>query len=267
MDIDKERGNAIDLTGRVFLDCLKEARMNIVSLTGGAVTNAICNKVSGEVLVHPDDCIAFEKAMREVSAELKSEYEIADPGLKITMERVGEMETEVVSDECQMNLMKYLFVIPTGVHHMSVALPGIVETSMSIGFIRLEGDTMQTGAMIRSSVDSRKKNLCQRVKMVSEAYGGKCEFSGDYGAWEFNNHSTLLDICVDTFELHFGRKPEVGAVHAGLECGKWAEKWGAIDAVSIGPEMVEVHSPNEKLSIPSTARTWEYLKAILAACK
>lgn len=267
MDIDKERGNAIDLTGRVFLDCLKEARMNIVSLTGGAVTNAICNKVSGEVLVHPDDCIAFEKAMREVSAELKSEYEIADPGLKITMERVGEMETEVVSDECQMNLMKYLFVIPTGVHHMSVALPGIVETSMSIGFVRLEGDTMKTGAMIRSSVDSRKKNLCQRVEMVSEAYGGKCEFSGDYGAWEFNNHSTLLDICVDTFELHFGRKPEVGAVHAGLECGKWAEKWGAIDAVSIGPEMMEVHSPNEKLSIPSTARTWEYLKAILAACK
>ena len=267
MDIDKERGNAIDLTGRVFLDCLKEARMNIIRLTGGAVTNAICNKVSGEVLVHPDDCIAFEKAMREVSAELKSEYEIADPGLKITMERVGEMETEVVSDECQMNLMKYLFVIPTGVHHMSVALPGIVETSMSIGFIRLEGDTMQTGAMIRSSVDSRKKNLCQRVKMVSEAYGGKCEFSGDYGAWEFNNHSTLLDICVDAFELHFGKKPEVGAVHAGLECGKWAEKWGAIDAVSIGPEMMEVHSPNEKLSIPSTARTWEYLKAILAACK
>lgn len=267
MDIDKERGNAIDLTGRVFLDCLKEARMNIVSLTGGAVTNAICNKVSGEVLVHPDDCIAFEKAMREVAAELKSEYEIADPGLRITMERVGEMETEVVADECQMNLMKYLFVIPTGVHHMSVALPGIVETSMSIGFIRLEGDTMQTGAMIRSSVDSRKKNLCQRVEMVSEAYGGKCEFSGDYGAWEFNNHSALLDICVDTFDLHFGRKPEVGAVHAGLECGKWAEKWGAIDAVSIGPEMMEVHSPNEKLSIPSTARTWEYLKAILAACK
>lgn len=266
-DINLERGNAIDLTGRVLLNCMDAAQLNVISLTGGNVTNAICNKVTGEILVQPEDAIAFEKAMRLIAAELKAEYEISDPGIRIAMEKVGEMETEVVTDECQQRLMKYLFVIPTGVHHMSSALPGMVETSMSIGMLRLEGDTMMTGAMIRSSVESRRANLKQRAEMVAEAYGGRCEFSGEYGAWEFNNHSELLEICKDTFKLHFGREPEVGAVHAGLECGKWAEKLGTIDAVSIGPDMTGVHSPNEKVSIPSTARTWEYLKAILAACK
>ena len=112
MDIDKERGNAIDLTGRVFLDCLKEARMNIIRLTGGAVTNAVCNKVSGEVL-----CIRMTAShlRRQCAKFRRAEGRVRNRGSgpEITMERVGEMETEVVSDECQMNLMKYLFVIPT----------------------------------------------------------------------------------------------------------------------------------------------------------
>ncbi len=266
-DIHRERGNAIDLTSRVMLNCLSSSKFNLVSLTGGSVSNAICNKVTGEVLVDSENCLEFEKAMRTIAAEIKSEYQISDPDLRIAMEKVGEAEVEVVTDECQERLMKYIFIVPTGVHHMSASLPGMVETSMSIGVIRLEGNEMRTAAMIRSSVESRKANLAARVKMLTEVYGGKAEFSGSYGAWEFNTNSELLDICIATFERHFGRTPEVGAVHAGLECGKWAEKWGEIDAVSIGPDMSGVHSPLERLSIPSTARTWEFLKAILASCK
>lgn len=266
-DINRERGNAIDLTSRVILNCLSSSRLNIVKLNGGDVSNAICNKVTGEILVHPEDCLAFERALRVIAAEIKSEYQVSDPDLRVAMEKVGEAEVEVVTDECQERLMKYLFVVPTGVHHMSASLPGMVETSMSIGVLRLDGNEMRTAAMIRSSVESRKANLSARVNMLTEAYGGKCEFAGSYGAWELNTNSDLLDICISTFERHFGRTPEVGAVHAGLECGKWAEKWGEIDAVSIGPNMTGVHSPLERLSIPSTARTWEFLKAILAACK
>lgn len=266
-DIHRERGNAIDLTSRVLLNCLEDARLNIITMKGGSVTNSIRDKVTGEILVHPDDCVAFERRVRLITAELRSEYLISDPDLRVVTEKVGDTEADVLTTESQIRILKYLFTVPTGVHHMSSALPGIVETSMSNGILIIEDDVIEVDAMIRSSVESRRKNLSYRVNMIAEAYGGKCEFSGEYSAWEFNTNSELLDICVDTYERHFGRTPEVGAVHAGLECGKWAEKFGAIDAVSIGPDMWEVHSPNERLSIVSTARTWEYLKDILASCK
>ena len=102
---------------------------------------------------------------------------------------------------------------------------------------------------------------------MTEFLGGEMTFRGDYPEWPFNPNSKICALCKKTYEEQTGNEASIEMIHAGLECGKWAEKWGAIDAVSIGPQMMEVHSPNEKLSIPSTARTWEYLKAILAACR
>jgi dipeptidase D len=121
--------------------------------------------------------------------------------------------------------------------------------------------------MIRSSVNSRRDRLRRKVETVAELCGGHCEFSGEYGAWEFNKDSELLSLVEKVYEEQYGEKPAVGAVHAGVECGKWAEKLGNIDAVSFGPDMLEVHSVNERLSISSTQRTWELLKGILAAMK
>ena len=102
---------------------------------------------------------------------------------------------------------------------------------------------------------------------MTELVGGTLERKGEYGAWEFNPNSRLLDICTEVYEKQYGEKPVSGAVHAGVECGKWAEKLGEIDAVSLGPDMRNVHTFNEYLSISSTARTWEYLKNVLKACR
>jgi len=266
-DINLERANAINVAGRVLMEASDNAHFNLVSLTGGAVTNAICVKVSGDIIVDENDLTAFERSIRESALRVKEEYRASDPGLRITAEKSGETEEMAIDDASQKKVLGYLETMLTGVQNYSVELEGLVETSLSTGVIRLDGDEMLTRAMIRSSVNSRKDNLARRVAVLANAFGGDCKLSGEYGAWEFKSDSELLDICVAAFEQHYGREPEIGAVHAGVECGKWAEKLGEIDAVSFGPDMMEVHSTNERLSISSTARTWEYLKAILAACR
>lgn len=266
-DIEKERGNAIHIAGRVLEQAMDSVRFHIVTLSGGSVTNAICSKVTGEIIVDPDDTAAFVRAIQASASLIRSEYEASDPDLQIIAERDGDAEEAALDEESQRRALSYLVVAPYGVQNMSMELKGLVETSLSTGVLRLEENRLMTQAMIRSSVNSRRDFVARKAELLVKAFGGTATFDGAYGAWEFNADSDLLRVCVDAFERHFGRKPEVGAVHAGLECGKWAEKLGKIDAVSLGPDMMEVHSPNERLSISSTDRTWEYLKAILEACR
>lgn len=266
-DIDKERGNAVNIAGRMLFEAAEKAKFNIVSLEGGYVTNAICNKVEGSIIVNTANKAAFESEIVASKNIIKNEYRTSDPGLDIRIENMGEVCELAIDEDSQRNVLGYLLTVPSGVQNRSVEIENLTETSLSIGIIRLDGDTMITKSMIRSSVNSRRDALADKIVTLAAAFGGQCEFRGEYGAWEFNENSKLLDICKDVFEKQYGHQPEVGAVHAGVECGKWAEKLGEIDAVSLGPDMLEVHSINERLSISSTLRTWEYVKNILAACK
>ena len=121
--------------------------------------------------------------------------------------------------------------------------------------------------MSRSSVNSRNRLLARKIGILAEALGAEVEHGSSYGAWEFNNKSDLLDVCIAAYKEQYGEEPVVSAMHAGIECGIWAQKVGKVDADSIGQDMTGVHSVNEELSIPSTERTWQYLKLILSHCK
>lgn len=266
-EIDRERANAANLTGRVLLDAAEKAKIHLVSLSGGNATNVIMNKIEGELIVAAEDQAAFERQIAETFAVVKAEYRTSDPGLNILVTSEGEGEAAALDEGSLDRVLRYLDAVPSGVQYKSVELENLVETSLSMGVVRLEEGELHTRSMLRSSVNSRKMELCRKVRIFVELLGGSVSLSGEYGAWEFDNKSQLLDISVRVFEEQYGRKPEVGAIHAGVECGKWAEKLGRIDAVSIGPDLKEVHSVNEKLSLSSTARTWEYVKRILAACR
>lgn len=267
LDIHQERANAGQIVARLFLDAREKAELNIVSINGGRATNVILGKVEGEVIVATSDVKAFEEIIATSTEEIKAEYRTSDPGITVSIEDVGEASEEAVDTVCQDNFFKFLVACPTGVEHYSVELKGLVETSHSIGVVKLEDGRLITKSMSRSSVNSRNRLLARKIGIIAEALGAEVEHGSSYGAWEFNNKSDLLDVCINAYKEQYGEEPVVSAMHAGIECGIWAEKVGKVDAVSIGPDMTGVHSVNEELSIPSTERTWQYLKLILSHCK
>ena len=267
LDIHQERANAGQIVARLFLDAREKAELNIVSINGGRATNVILGKVEGEVIVAASDVKAFEEIIATSTEEIKAEYRTSDPGITVSIEAVGEASEEAVDTVCQDNFFKFLVTCPTGAEHYSVELKGLVETSHSIGVVKLEDGRLITKSMSRSSVNSRNRLLARKIGIIAEALGAEVEHGSSYGAWEFNNKSDLLDVCINAYKEQYGEEPVVSAMHAGIECGIWAEKVGKVDAVSIGPDMTGVHSVNEELSIPSTERTWQYLKLILSHCK
>ena len=267
LDIHQERANAGQIVARLFLDAREKAELNIVSINGGRATNVILGKVEGEVIVATSDVNAFEESIAASTEIIKAEYRTSDPGITVSIEAVGEASEEAVDTVCQDNFFKFLVACPTGAEHYSVELKGLVETSHSIGVVKLEDGRLITKSMSRSSVNSRNRLLARKIGIIAEALGAEVEHGSSYGAWEFNNKSDLLDVCINAYKEQYGEEPVVSAMHAGIECGIWAEKVGKVDAVSIGPDMTGVHSVNEELSIPSTERTWQYLKLILSHCK
>lgn len=266
-DIHMERAHAANLTARVLMEAGRKAAFRIVTLSGGEVTNAIMNKVVGELVVKKGEEQAFEQAVAEITETARAEYRTADPDMVFLTEKKGEVTEEALTEESQKTVLSYLNILPLGVQQTSLDLGGMPETSVSMGILRLEGKEFYSGSMARSMVNSRRDHLADQIQLMTELVGGTLERKGEYGAWEFNPNSRLLDICTEVYEKQYGEKPVSGAVHAGVECGKWAEKLGEIDAVSLGPDMRNVHTFNEYLSISSTARTWEYLKNVLKACR
>lgn len=267
LDIHQERANAGQIVARMLLDASEKAELNLVSIKGGRATNVILGKVEGEVIVAASDVKVFEESVAASTEDIKAEYRTSDPGITVSIEAVGEVEEEAIDNVCQENFFKFVVACPVGVEHYSVELKGLVETSHSIGIIKIEEGRLITKSMVRSSVNSRNHLLAKKIKILAEALGADVERGSSYGAWEFNNKSDLLDVCIAAYKEQYGEEPVVSAMHAGIECGIWAEKVGKVDAVSIGPDISDVHSVNENISISSTERTWKYLKLILSHCK
>lgn len=152
---------------------------------------------------------------------------------------------------------------------MSKEIEGLVETSLNLGSLKTLEDSFTALHSIRSSVNTRKESICDKLDNLVEMLGGKIEYSGAYPGWEYRTDSPLRDTCIKVYKEQYGEEPRVEAIHAGLECGLFAGKMndGKFDAVSIGPDMKGVHTTDESLSIPSVGRTWKYLLGILEASK
>ena len=154
--------------------------------------------------------------------------------------------------------------MPWGVQAMSMDVPGLVETSLNLGVAELGDAEAILRFSVRSSVPSAKELLARKVQTLTELLGGSVRFHGDYPAWTYARESALRDRCVAVYEAQYGAKPQIVALHAGLECGILSGKIDGLDCISFGPNLLNVHTPNERADIASVARVWEYLKAILA---
>ena len=264
IEIHKGRANGNVMLGRFFLFLKDKVACDIVSMAGGVKDNVIPKNAVATFLVAEADVEAVGTAVNELNAILSNEYGVCDPNVALVLEVKGEEECKVLSATSKEKVITALTVMPNGVQAMSQDLPGLVETSLNMGVLAVDGEAMTTSFSVRSSVDSAKDYLTSRLKQITEMLGGEISYHGDYPGWPYARESKLRDLCIKIYEQQYGETPKVEVIHAGLECGILSSKIEGLDCISIGPNMADVHTPDEVISISSIARVWEFIKGVLA---
>lgn len=272
IEINKERANANVLLGRALNLISEKYDILLIDANGGSKDNAITKLSEANILFTDATKQQFEEAksaITDFSKTVAHEFKVTDPDIKIELELKDEAAKKVKAfdEDSTRRVITYLVLTPYGVQHMSKEIHGLVETSLNIGVLKTEENKVSTVYAVRSSSDSRRDMMVEKLRVLTKYLGGKTELSGAYPGWEYMADSKLREQTVEVFERVYGHKPKIEAIHAGLECGLFAGKIPDLDCISIGPDMAGVHTPDERLSIPSTERTFNLLVEILKASK
>ena len=177
--------------------------------------------------------------------------------------RLGNQNKRILKQESTKRVIDFLMVLPNGIMAMSIDIAGLVETSLNVGILKLEENEMIASSAIRSSIESAKKYIMEQMEVVSSLAGGSISVHGDYPGWQYDPDSKLRATMLQVYEEMFGIKPKVEAIHAGLECGIMISKIPGLDCVSFGPNIYDIHTTEERLSISSTERMWNYILEVL----
>lgn len=264
-EIHKERGNSNCLMGRALYRISQKMTVSLSRMEGGLADNAIPRETRALLLVEEKDYATLERVVREIETEVKAELATKDPGVSIRLRNQDAGSFLGVTPEDTKRAAAYLCALPNGVQAMSADMPGLVETSLNMGVMELEQKErmLKAGFSVRSSVESSKQALIGKLEAVTALAGGSSSVSGDYPGWKYRKNSPLRDKMVAVYKRLYGTSPKVEAIHAGLECGILGSKIRDLDCVSIGPQMHNIHTTEETLSISSTRRVWEYLVSLL----
>ncbi|MBZ9688888.1 aminoacyl-histidine dipeptidase [Clostridium estertheticum] len=268
MEINKERGNAIKLMGRFLMDLKSVIDFKINALNGGAKNNAIAREADAIILFRENDKAIVDEKISQWNTILKNELNSTDPEVNLAVEILKDKVKRTFCDDTATKALQILFLIPNGVKNMSMAIEGLVQSSTNIGVLTTSDKEVVFDSAVRSSVRTLKKAICDETIVLAEMTGAVIEFQSDYPEWQYNPDSKIRTILEKVYNDINGKKPEIAAIHAGLECGLISEKFdGKIDQISFGPNIFDVHTPKEHLSISSTDRMWSYLIAILKEIK
>jgi len=265
IDITKERANSNRLLGRVLRILQSKFAVQFCGINGGSKENAIPREA--EAVIAFDGAKGGELAdeVRQIEKGFKREYGMSDEGLELCLEDCAEDIRKVFTRSLCDKIVSALLLLPNGVQAMSLALEDLPETSLNIGVVSTAESEIVIASGVRSSVGSRKDMLFDQIKVLAEATGATIRISGLYPAWEYNEKSVLRERAMQVFAETFGREAAICGTHGGLECGIFCEKIGGVDIVSFGPDIHEMHTPNEKMSVSSFGRTWDFLTKLLVA--
>jgi len=266
IEIGKNRANAIKLAGRVLSIFNAHFPFALYEIFGGEKMNAIAKRATIKFTISSDDRYLMEDLVESIESTFRNEYEVADPGITLTLTKVENPE-KVFDVASASAVEKLIRLTPFGVYTMSAGMPGLVESSNNLGVLEQNGNIIKLTNAIRSSVKSKKQELNEVMALIAEAVKGHNYLVSDYPEWPFKVESKIRDLMKATYQEMTGNALHVEAIHAGLECGFLKEKVGDIDMVSLGPNMHDVHTPFERLSISSTARTYAFLCEVLKRLK
>lgn len=258
------RGNANIIAGRVMNSLSKEINISLIEIGGGVADNAIPASSFFEFVTDEANADKALEIVEKCFDEIKGELEGKDDGLDISFTKEdSEGSYEAFAHVSTQKLSKMISIMPDGVQAMSAMVEGLVETSLNLGIIKTEGNVVTLEQSVRSSVESSKQVLIGKLLTIGELFGADVTVSGEYPGWKYRQHSELRDHMVKVYQNMYGKEPVLQAIHAGLECGILSEKIENLDCISIGPDMQDIHSFKEKLSVKSSANVWEYLKEVL----
>lgn len=266
VDINKNRTNANKLMAELLYFVHRDISFRISSAKGGSKDNIIPTMCQCVVCVDDLSKEDFKKTVDEFITQITESKKMTEPQLNITIEEC-ELPQVCIDNKSTQTVIFALLQTPDGVQTMSTNIPNMVQTSLNLGIIEIQTDSLFMQFFVRSNVTSEKQSLVFKLQSFFEYLGGKTDFYSDYPAWEYQPDSQLRKIMTDTFTEFYGYAPTVTAIHAGLECGILSAKIDNMDAISFGPDIFDVHTPNEKIKVSSIGRCWEYLKAVLENCK
>lgn len=265
-DIDKGRASANTLAGRALYGAMERVPgLRLTGMRGGRFDNVICPAHEAKVAVPAGQEDAFEAFIRELEAALKNEYAGCDEGVTLTCERTA-VET-ALSPEDTRRILRTLLILPQGVQAMNVDFPGLVQTSLNLGIMKMEPDGVHFSLSLRSCIASQKEELGRRVAAVVESGGGTAEVRSAYPGWQYQRQSAMRQRLMEAFRDLTGKDARIEATHGGLECGLFIEKLPGLDAVSLGPELWDIHSPRERLGVASTERVYRLVREFLRRSK
>lgn len=264
IEINKGRANGNTMMGRFLMFLKEKVEFDMISIVGGVKDNVIPKNVLAKLLVSECDLEALKATISEFNGFLDVEFAVADPDIELVLEVREVAECKVLSACSKDKVITALNLMPNGVQTMSMDLPDLVETSLNMGVIKIDETEMSLCFSVRSSLASAKDFIATKLKQLTEALGGTISYRGEYPGWPYARNSKLRDLCVKVYKEQYGKEPKIEVIHAGLECGILSSKMEELDCISIGPDMFDVHTPDEKICISSIARVWEFLKALLA---
>lgn len=262
-EIIKEGGNANCLMGRILDALARQTSASLTGLKGGLADNAIPVLSEAGIIAEETEVEKCRNIVEEIGEEIQSELAIKDAGVKISIKEQGETSASCLTPKSMRTAAAYLMAMPNGIQAMSADVEGLVETSLNLGVMQLTQDELVLEYAIRSSLESSKEALVRKLEAISALAEASVEIRGAYPGWAYKQDSPLRDKMVRVYEKMYGRKPKVQAIHAGLECGLFSGKIESMDCISYGPDMKNVHTTEEALSISSVKRVWEYLLEVL----
>lgn len=254
VEINRGRGNAIKIGFRV-LSCLGDIRLH--SAEGGNMDNAIPREFSAIFFSDED----FERKFSDIKKDIAKEYADTDSGIKIEIVKT-KVDTPPCDKETTEKILGIVNSIPFGPVAYLPGLDNMVETSLNSGIARL-GDEFTLCTSLRSSSEDKKWALAKKLEAVAEKWGAEFSWRGAYPGWEYRKNSKIRDVCSQTFFDLYGREAEVITIHAGLECGLFTGEIPDLDCISFGPDNFDIHTTEERLSLSSCARVWDFLLEVL----
>lgn len=261
MEIIKQRGNANKLLGRLLNSIAGEVELNICHISGGAKNNAIPREAEAIITVRPENIKRVEEVSAKMLRTLKDEIKVQDPDINIIVEK-AQAERQLTGNITK-KIISYLVIAPNGIQTMSESIKGMVESSLNLGVIVFDEDKISFVSAIRSSVKTLKREIMDRIDSLADLISAEVINDSDYPEWQYDPDSKIRELCVETYREVTGEEPRVDAIHAGLECGLLKEKMPGVDMISFGPNLYDVHTPNEHMSIPSVMKMWNFLKKLL----
>lgn len=263
-DINKHRANANKVLARALAHVEPEATIRLGALKGGTVRNAIPREAEAVFACPEDDEAWCRDRLAAFGETVRQEYALTDGGLWFRVEAAGRVE-KVVNVADTRKILRFLRAVPNGVSEMSAEMEGFVETSNSVGIVELLEDGFHAISSQRSAVGSRLEEITSRVEALAGLAGAQTRRNVMTQPWQPDHDSPLLKRCIQVYERCLGETPRLELTHGGLECGVLSSRLGPLDAISLGPTIVNAHSPDESLFVPSVQRIWQFLTALLGS--